>query len=145
MQLRDALRPRRGLEQRLVDGHDVRVAHAEELARLAGVLVGAARLERDVEEVRARAAEVRGEAERLDRRGHEGGVVEADPLLEPLVELVHRYAVDEHHAVHEARERGIVFFEARFEEAVVLADRFVLLSEWQRGISGTGGGLGWDG
>ena len=65
--------------------------YAEELAWLAwlaGVLLGAARLERDVEGVRARAAKARVEAERLDRHGHEGEDVGADPLLELLFELV---------------------------------------------------------
>ena len=75
------------------------------------MLLGAARLERGVEGVRARAAKARVEAERLDRHGHEGEVVGADPLLEPLFELVHGDAFDAYHAVHDARDRGLVFFE----------------------------------
>ena len=71
------------------------------------------------------AGDVRAEVQRGLGRDHEHGRVEADPLLEPLVELEAGDAVDEQEAVEHPGGARCVRLEDACEEAVVLTDGFV--------------------
>lgn len=85
--------PRLRPAHRLRDLDGIRVDDAEVPGGCAPVL--RARGKFHVHDVRAGATDVVGQAQRMQRGAHERRVVEAHPLLEPLVKLVERDAVRE--------------------------------------------------